>query len=87
MNETKVEYFDLQIQEKISYMGSTETAVRDPIFFRWHKRIDNHWQANNERFITDLEGGPPVTITANDIVITPKSEPPESFGKYAFGSY
>ncbi|XP_071956170.1 hemocyanin AA6 chain-like [Antedon mediterranea] len=32
---------DGRYKQAMGVMGATETAVRDPVFFRWHKYIDN----------------------------------------------
>nr|ALM04212.1 phenoloxidase [Botryllus schlosseri] len=63
-----------------SYMNSPLTAVRDPIFFRWHKRIDDMWQANNDYYRSDLaDGPPPVVITPDDIMLSTDRNPPVGF--------
>ena len=51
-------------------MLSTVTAMRDPIFYRWHKRVDNLWQYWNNTQITELgEDAPPIEIRSSDILI------------------
>ena len=51
-------------------MLSTASAMRDPIFYRWHKRVDNLWQRWNETQLTELaEDAPPVRIRSNDILM------------------
>ena len=34
----------LYFQEEIGVMGDTGTAMRDPVFYRWHKYIDDIFQ-------------------------------------------
>lgn len=61
-------------------MNDTATAVRDPIFYRWHRKIDDMWQANNEYYRAELSASPPpVTITADDIVLSTDRNPPPGF--------
>ena len=75
-------------QGQSSYMNSTATAVRDPIFFRWHKRVDTYIEKFNNTLSTELAANaPPVKITANDILITHSSSPPANFGEYQGSSW
>lgn len=50
--------------KRVGVMSSTRTAIRDPVFWRWHKEIDNlnyRWQETQEPY--DLEdGAPPVVV-------------------------
>jgi len=56
----------------------TEAAMRDPIFYRWHKRIDNLWQYWNNTQVTELaEDAPPVLIQSSDILMR-KSDTPRN---------
>ena len=71
-----------------SYMNSTATAVRDPIFFRWHRRIDTYIEKFNNTLSTELAmDAPSVRITANDILISHSSSPPSNFSKYLGSSW
>ena len=73
-----------QPPRQYSYMISTATAVRDPIFFRWHKRVDTYIEKFNNTLSTELAmDAPPVRITANDILITHSSLPPTNFSEYS----
>ncbi len=48
-------------------MASTVTAIRDPVFYRWHKVIDNlafDWQET--RTPVDFSDAPPVSIAGED---------------------
>ena len=72
-----------QPQRQSSYMNSTATAVRDPIFFRWHKRVDTYIEKFNNTLSTELAVDvPPVKITAGDIVLTHSNSPPANFGEH-----
>ena len=56
-------------------MSDVALAVRDPIFFRWHKRIDNLWQKwNNTQVVELAEDAPPVLIRSADILIKKSDE-------------
>jgi hypothetical protein len=50
--------------KRVGVMFSTRTAIRDPVFWRWHKEIDDlnyQWQKTQEPY--DLQdGAPPVVI-------------------------
>ncbi|XP_039251998.2 uncharacterized protein LOC120329438 [Styela clava] len=71
-----------------SYMNDTATAVRDPIFYRWHKKIDNLWHDNNEYYRSELgHDGPPVTITADDMIITIDEKFPQGFDQMKGGKW
>jgi len=44
--------------------------MRDPIFYRWHKRVDNLWQYWNHTQVIELaEDAPPVQIRSSDILM------------------
>ena len=61
-------------------MFSVALAVRDPIFFRWHKRIDNLWQKwNNTQIIELAEDAPSVKIRPTDILIRKSNKPLNGF--------
>ena len=71
-----------------SYMTSSAAAVRDPIFFRWHKRVDDYIERFNNTLSTELAlDAPPVNITANDVIITQSSLPPANFGEYQVSNW
>ena len=73
-----------QQQRRSSYMNSTATAVRDPIFFRWHKRVDTYIEQFNNTLTTELaRDAPPVKITATDVIISQSTTPPNNFGAWA----
>ena len=64
-------------------MLSTATAMRDPIFYRWHKRIDDLWHLWNDTLLTDVdENPPPILILEDDILIKSSEEPLDNFAKY-----
>uniref|UniRef100_H2YIR0 Tyrosinase copper-binding domain-containing protein n=1 Tax=Ciona savignyi TaxID=51511 RepID=H2YIR0_CIOSA len=66
-----------------TYMGSPLCAVRDPIFFRWHKHVDNLYQYWNNKVKTDLkENAPPVIIDPCDVIMVPGREMPKDFEKW-----
>ena len=67
-------------------MGSSLTAVRDPIFFRWHKRVDNLYQEFNDTIKQEVsEDAPGVVIHPEDVVILPGTEAPDGFHEYVVG--
>ena len=82
-------------------MARTATAVRDPIFWRWHKHVDSvfhDWQETQPPH--DFSDGPPVRIRKSvsdgvaaspDIILCPADGLPADFdgeqlGQDAFGS-
>ncbi|CAK8695994.1 unnamed protein product [Clavelina lepadiformis] len=68
---------------KTTYMGSSLTAVRDPIFFRWHKRVDNLYQEFNDTIKQEVsEDAPGVVIHPEDVVILPGTEAPDGFHEF-----
>ena len=66
-----------------SYMNTTANAVRDPIFFRWHKHVDEimYKVSNRIRNILDIDA-PPVNIGEGDIIITTSPKPPDGFNDF-----
>lgn len=58
-------------QQPYGVMGYTSTAIRDPIFFRWHKQVDNvffTWQENQKP--NNFAKGPEAKV--HDIILCPK---------------
>ena len=77
-----------QPPRRSSYMNSTATAVRDPIFFRWHKRVDIYIENFGNTLATELAAdAPAVRITAGDVVITNSSSPPVNFDKFGASTW
>jgi len=73
-----------QPPRRSSYMNSTATAVRDPIFFRWHKRVDTYIENFSNTLETDLAtDAPAVRIAAGDVIITSSPTPPENFSNFS----
>ena len=63
-------------------MGSTVTALRDHIFFRWHKHIDDLWEYWNKKQIIELaEDAPPVSLQTSDVVIKKTDTPIDGFAE------
>ena len=63
-----------------TYMASTSTAMRDPIFYRWHKRVDNLWHMWNDTQVIELAtDAPPVEIRHCDIVMKKSGKPISDF--------
>lgn len=61
-------YFDNT--QPFGVMADTSTAVRDPVFFRWHKQVDNVFHAHQETLApNDFSKAPNVRIRANDIFV------------------
>ncbi len=49
--------------DPIGVMGTTATAIRDPVFFRWHKHVDAIYQALQQNLTPyDFSDGPPVRL-------------------------
>ncbi|MGH3941374.1 MAG: tyrosinase family protein [Pseudonocardiaceae bacterium] len=75
-------------------MGDTDVAVRDPIFWRWHRHVDNIIQTWRETLGKqephDFTDGPPVTVRSEDIILCGQEGLPAGFdgakhGAEAFG--
>ncbi|CAI2166926.1 9412_t:CDS:2 [Funneliformis geosporum] len=78
-------------------MSSPRVAARDPVFWRWHRHIDdlfNKWQEKLKS--NDFSDAPPVNIKNGDIILTFKDKLPIShdatqdkqaadFGEKTFG--
>ena len=63
-------------------MGSTVTAVRDPVFFRWHKHIDDLWEYwNNKQIIELAKDVPSVLLEPSDVVIKKTDTPLDGFAE------
>jgi len=51
-------------------MADTSTAVRDPVFFRWHKQVDNVFYTHQETLAAnDFSNAPNVRIRSTDIFL------------------
>src|SRR5207244_664860 len=53
-------------QSQLGVMSDTATAIRDPVFYRWHKHIDDfsfRWQERQTS--NDFSDAPPVLIRKN----------------------
>ncbi|CAG8556074.1 16503_t:CDS:2 [Dentiscutata erythropus] len=56
-------------------MIDTRTASRDPVFWRWHRHVDevySRWQ--NKQAPYDFSDAPPVVIKSNDIILAWKDK-------------
>jgi hypothetical protein len=74
-------------------MAATTTAIRDPIFFRWHKLIDDICFSHQEtQPAYDFSTGPNVTIRKHesggitDIILCLGQDLPASIAGHKFGS-
>lgn len=79
-------------------MATTATAVRDPVFFRWHKLVDDvYHQCQQQRLEPyDFSGGPAVRLrkstapsgaaTSKDIILCREQGLPDSIAGHKFGS-
>src|SRR5207253_975976 len=66
-------------------MGDTSTAIRDPIFFRWHKQIDDIFYKWQERQPPNgFDNGPNVKI--HDIILVLADGLPASIDGQKFGT-
>jgi tyrosinase len=70
-------------------MQSTDVAIRDPIFYRWHRHVDDlafQWQEKQDsQAFTDA---PKVTIRDSDIIVCPSDKvagDAQAFGDAQFG--
>ena len=60
-----------------SYMNTTANAVRDPIFYRWHKHVDDVMFRLADNLGNELaRDPPPVRIGQDDIIISKSPHPP-----------
>jgi tyrosinase len=78
-------------------MAATTTAIRDPVFFQWHKLVDNVYFTHQQTLPPyDFSKGPEVTIRKNaspggkasslDIMLSLESQLPASIDNQKFGS-
>ena len=65
MGHTHFAHYDNDGRLPIGVMGNPATALRDPIFWRWHKHIDSVFQNWQEDQQQDLSDAPPVKIRKN----------------------
>jgi hypothetical protein len=94
MGHVHFAYYDNQPPPGV--MISTATAVRDPIFWRWHKHVDSFfrdWQETQAPY--DFSDSPPVrirnaeaegTIASTDIILCLKDGLPAEFDGEKLGS-
>jgi tyrosinase len=87
-------FYDLQPPPGV--MIRTATAVRDPVFWQWHERVDSmfhNWQETQPPY--DFSNGPPVkirktvvdgTVASPDIILCLKGGLPAGFDGEALGS-
>lgn len=74
-------------------MTTTATAVSDPVFFRWHRRVDDFFYAWQEKQSpNDFSQSPPATIKSSGLLIVPRAasanpdvENWQQFGEQHFG--
>lgn len=70
-------------------MVSPDVAIRDPIFYRWHRHVDDlsfQWQERQDP--QTFNDAPDVTIRDNDIIVCGSGDvagDPQSFGDDRFG--
>lgn len=67
---------DHRYLESFALMGDTTTAMRDPIFYRWHAFIDELFQLHKEKlppYTTQQIGFPNIRVT--DVTVQPKDGP------------
>src|SRR6266508_3019252 len=60
--------------KRVGVMSSTRTAIRDPVFWRWHKEIDNlnyRWQETQEPY--DLQDGAPPVVARHSLDGEPRA--------------
>lgn len=66
-------------------MITTATAIRDPIFYRWHKQVDSIFETwQEEQDPNDFSDAPPVKI--RDIILARKDGLPANFDGKALGA-
>ncbi|XP_070552735.1 uncharacterized protein [Ptychodera flava] len=67
-----------------TYMSTPDHAVRDHIFFRWHKFVDNLIEEYHGSRRTDIAvDAPDVGIAESDILISTSEKVPEGFSKWS----
>jgi hypothetical protein len=78
-------------------MAATTTAIRDPVFFQWHKLIDDIYFTHQETLPPyDFSNGPEVTIRKSsaqggkaasiDIILSLEDQLPAAIDNHKFGS-
>jgi hypothetical protein len=86
-NDGHIHFMAYDNQKPYGVMGSTATAVRDPIFFRWHKEVDSVFQSHQSRLPPhDFSAGPRARIRKNaaigasvDMILARKDGMPAGF--------
>jgi tyrosinase len=71
-------------------MVDTDTAIRDPVFWRWHKHIDNLCKTLQERSGPrdfDQEQHPDVEIRPSDLILWQAPDPANAAGLEALRSF
>lgn len=83
MGHVHLAYFDLNNRPGV--MISTATAIRDVVFYRWHKQIDSIFEAwQEQQAANDFSDAPPVKI--RDILLCRKDGLPANFDGKAIGA-
>ena len=66
-----------------SYMNTTANAVRDPIFYRWHKHVDDVMYELAQTLGNEVDrDAPPLNIDAGDILLSTSETPPSGFDNF-----
>lgn len=71
---------DQRYLESFAVMGDVTTAMRDPIFYRWHGYIDDLFQEHKTRLpqYTVQELGFP-NVTVGEVTVQPQNGPVDTF--------
>ncbi|MEA2339455.1 MAG: hypothetical protein QOE82_3462, partial [Thermoanaerobaculia bacterium] len=76
-------------QQQGGVMQSPDVAIRDPIFYRWHRHVDDlsfQWQEKQD--VQAFTDAPKVTIRDSDIIVCPSDKvvgDAQAFGDAQFG--
>jgi tyrosinase len=67
-NDGHIHFMAWSNRQPYGVMGTTATAIRDPIFFRWHREVDSVFQSyQDEQEPYGFADGPKVRIRSQDI--------------------
>ncbi len=78
-NDGHIHFMAFDNQQPYGVMADTATAVRDPIFFRWHKQVDAVFHTFQETLEPyDFSLAPKVRIRPSDIFLVTAANPADA---------
>jgi tyrosinase len=84
-NDGHIHFMAFDNKQPYGVMAETSTAVRDPIFFRWHKQVDDIFHTYQETLPPyDLTKAPKARIRSGDIFLVAAAIPSPA-AEAAFG--